>query len=149
MASETDKEKELRKRFLLLHAHFLLSCQTVHSLQAMTQLGLGHTHAAIGRHTTGFVALESPTKEQRTNYELIRDLLKIQIDSAQGAVDAAGIIYIHAILDAVIYRLCEISMSIDPNSWIPFIQEKKVSFSHLQQNNKVSTIQQTLLNTAS
>jgi hypothetical protein len=147
MSSETDKVKELRNKFLFLHIHFLFGTQTVSSFQSVAQLGLGHAHVAMMKRSIEFAALDKPTKEQKKDYKLVRGMEKIQVDHAKAAVDAAGIIYTHAILDAVIYKLCGISMLIDSNAWIPFIQEKKVSFSHLQLNSDLRSIQQKLLET--
>jgi hypothetical protein len=144
MNSETDKAKELRNKFLLLHVHFLFGSHTVSSFRLVAQLGLAYAHAAMAKRSIEFAALDKPTREQKEDYKLVRGLEKIQADQAEAALDAAGIIYTHAILDALIYKLCAVSMSIDSKAWIPVIQEKKVNFTELQ-NSDVRSIQQKLL----
>lgn len=147
MSDKLEEPKKLWLEFAGPEISLACGAAAVAALQAMTYLGVAHSAIAMEEQRKEFGAIENPTDEQRRDYELSKLMHESVAEPAKAAVDAAAIIYAHAILDAVIYRLCSISISIDSSAWTPFIQERKVSFSDLRQNSNVGVVQRRLLET--
>ena len=91
----------------------------------MTYLGL----ASVGRAATE--QLKEPTDNEE-DFRRQGVLQEINREITKAAVDAAAIIYAHAILDANLYKLCEISASIDADGWLPKISRKTVTFEEIR-----------------
>lgn len=100
----------------------------VSAMRCINGLGVLHSTLAVQRHAKQVARSRNATKEEIADLKFHELSHKILTDSARGATGAAGIIYAHAIVDAALYKLCEISASIDSKSWLPFIKDKRVSF---------------------
>jgi hypothetical protein len=142
---EQDEKKKLWLEFAGPRINLLAGEAAVSALQSMTYRGIAHSALAVSIKAKEFAAIENPTDSQKRDFKLNELLHQCLAEPAKTAVDAAAIIYAHAILDATIYQLCSISISIDSNSWASFIKEKKVSFSDIRQNNDVNAVQKKLL----
>lgn len=59
--------------------------------------------------------------------KLVAGLREDERKVAHAAINAAALIYSHAILEDVLVRLCEISIKRDPQSWLVIISDRKVS----------------------
>jgi len=143
--SRTDEKKKLWLEFVVPQINLQYGSVAVGALQSMTYLGLAHSSMNMAKQTEEFAALDKPTDKQKTEYTLSKLMHKIISEPAKAAVDAAAIIYAHAILDAVIYKLCKISISIDSNAWVPLIEKRQVPFSEIRLNNDVGVVQKKLL----
>lgn len=107
----------------LHHGHVAVS-----ALQSISSMGLLHSTLALQEHGTQVAQSGTVSQEQASDLKFHELSHKILTDAARGAAGAAGIIYAHAIVDAALHKLCEISASVDSQSWVPFIKEKRVSF---------------------
>lgn len=106
----------------------------VASLQSMAYLGISHSATDLMREREKFESLQEPPEQLRNYIEVRRLMHLLQKDSAKAAADAAALIYAHAILDAVIFKLCTVSVSLNPSAWTTEIQRRQITFSDLQSN---------------
>ncbi|MGA2801336.1 MAG: hypothetical protein ABSE97_03035 [Verrucomicrobiota bacterium] len=141
----TNEEKKLWLEFVVPQINLQHGGVAVGALQSMTYLGLAHSSMTMAKQAEEFAALTKPTDKQKVEYKLSKLMHEIISEPAKAAVDAATIIYAHAILDATIYKLCSISISIDSNAWIPLIEKRQVAFSEIRLNNDISIVQKKLL----
>lgn len=123
-----DPQKELELMFAGVELSMRFGQIAVSSMQSMNGLGVLHSTLAVQRHAKQVARSRGATKEDRADLKFHELTHKILTDAARGATSAAGIIYAHAIVDAALYKLCEISATIDSPSWVPFIKDKRVSF---------------------
>ena len=106
----------------------------VSSMRSINGLGLLHSMLAVQKHAKQVAQSAHATEEELSDLKFHELTHKVLSDSARGATGAAGIIYAHAIVDAALHKLCEISASIDSASWAPFIKDRKVSFQESKAN---------------
>jgi len=143
VSAHPDK-KQREMDFLAVEINLREGRIAVSALHATTYQGLAASTGGIVRRGKELVAEDKPLKqdvELYKNQELLYDLMA---DAAKVAVDAAEIIFAHAILDATLHKLCKISATIDPNSWMPMIQEKRIPLKEVKAAN-VSQIERKLL----
>jgi hypothetical protein len=134
MESETDAEKKLWLDFAVPRVSLYHGAAAVASLKAMAYSGLSHSVAELKRDVEKFNSLTEPPEELRKYIEMRRLLHIVQRDSAKAAVDAAALLYAHAILDAVVFKLCSISVALDADAWAEEIEGKQVRLSELRVN---------------
>jgi hypothetical protein len=117
---------------------------TVAALQWAAYSGLA-SQADIACELGKLDAAGKLTPRQKDSYDFGKLMNTLNSELAKTAVDSAILIYAHSILDTLIFRLCGVSVSADPDAWIPLIRERKVSFHQVQSTSTVSELQLTLL----
>jgi hypothetical protein len=123
---ETEAEKQVWLDFAVPEINLLHGAAAVASLQSVAYGGLASAAARFVQDLDQFNSLADPPDELRNWIEIRRAMHSLQKDSAKAAVDAAALIYAHAILDAVAFKLCSISMARDPAAWSNEVQRKQV-----------------------
>jgi hypothetical protein len=131
---DSDTQKKLWLDFAVPRITLYHGAATVASLQAMAYLGISQSAKELARDTEKFESLDEPPEQLRNYIEMRRLMHLLQKDSAKAAADAAALVYAHAILDAVIFKLCVLSVSLDPSAWATEIQRRQIKFSELQSN---------------
>jgi len=143
MSSHPDKNQR-KLDFLAAGINMGQGRIAVLALHETTYLGLAVSSAEIVRLGKELVAKAEPAKDDVDQYQIQKLVHELRTDAAKAAVDGASIIYTHAILDATLLKLCNISATIDPNSWMPMIQDRKISLKDVKAAN-VSQIERKLL----
>src|SRR4051812_28902246 len=105
VSEETEAEKQLWLDFAVPNINLLHGAGAVASLQSVGYGGLASAAARFARDLGKFNSVSDPPDELRNWIEVRRTMHSLQTDSAKAAVDAAALIYAHAILDAVAFEL--------------------------------------------
>lgn len=90
------------------------------AIMAMTymgHLGVNLSGDAIAAEAEEIAAQGLPSEEAMQSFQVRRLLHGIAAHSADGAVDAAAILYAHAVLNGVVDTLCAVSAEIDAPAW--------------------------------
>ena len=132
MHPETEAEKKLWLDFAVPRITLYHGASAVASLKAMAYAGLSRSVTELRADVEKFNSLNEAPEELRRYIEMRRLFHILQRDSAKAAVDAAALIYAHAILDAVVFKLCSLSVELDPSSWTTEIEGKQVRLSDLR-----------------
>jgi hypothetical protein len=105
---------------------------TIYALHEMAYLGIFHSKRGLALHATDIAQSPRVTTEQLKDFKMHKLITELTIDSAKGAADAAALIYAHAVLDAMLHKLCTVSANVDPRMWVKLIDEKPVSLRELR-----------------
>jgi hypothetical protein len=63
------------------------------------------------------------------------------IRQSRRRIDAASVVFIHSLLDATLYSLCDISFALNPDDWLPFVKERKIKVGDLLADGKTEAVQ--------
>lgn len=103
----------------------------IHSLKMVTNIGLAQLPTVM----RAFSGAEAPPKllGKRRRKDVVEIMHDITSEQAKTAVDAASIIYAHAMVDAAILRLCKVTVGFDRAAWLPLIERKQVTWAHMSE----------------
>ena len=63
---------------------------------------------------------------------MAREQTRMSIETAESTIDAASIVFAHAVLDATLFEYCKTCAIVAPNDWTPLIENRKVAFSDMR-----------------
>jgi hypothetical protein len=105
---------------------------TVHALDGIVATGIEARLRELANHADHLAATSKPKAENIRAFKLHHAMTQLSVDGSRAASEAAMLIYAHAILDAVVYKICKIAASIDQRPWLVFVGDKNIKFQEVR-----------------
>ena len=117
----------------------------IHSFRRVSSAGLSHAKDVVSAYSERIVRehlgapehahlyIGAPEHRHESMAQLAHAVAATDIENSQASVDAASVVFAHAILDGAAFDCCRISSAIAPSDWEGYIAERQVRLTVLKE----------------
>ena len=134
----------LENEFTKLTAHFAFSMLDIEGFHADVELAMHSSrtnflerskqHLEMGKSLPVFAEVLQIIEESFGSQgldSLVESTTQNSLESLRIKSDAASVVFGHSLLDALLFKLCKLSYSLDPGDWFPLVSERQVKVEQL------------------